>query len=190
VVALFSTEILKGEKEKNYEDRKKYRFLVLVLLLSVLPSLARAQYTNIYALDGNVEGCCANQPAMLAQGTGGNLYGTLPSGANDGAWLEYDMSGFPILRSFGSTNAGLSDSNSSFTLGIDGNLHGGASQVNASDLGAIIKLSSPAGPPSIVYQFTGGTATDPFYGGFPVAPPLWEVKDTQLGIYSAEIGNS
>ena len=163
-------------------SHKKYRFLIFVLLLSVLPSLAQAQYTNIYALDGGAEGCCANQPAILAQGTDGNLYGTLPGGVNDGAWLEYDMSGLPILRSFGNTNTGLSQSNSGFTLGIDGNLYGAASQVNSSDLGAIIKLSpsSPAGPPSIVYQFTGGTMTDPFFARFPVAPP---VQGTDLNLY-------
>jgi hypothetical protein len=166
--------------------RKQYRYLLPVLLLSLLPSLAQAQYTPIYTFNQNAEGCCANQPAMLAQGTDGNLYGTLPSGGTyvAGSWLEYDMSGLPILRNFGDTNTGLSNSNSGFTLGIDGYLYGGVDHVNGADLGAIFRLSSPSGPPSLVYQFTGGSN-----GTFPAAPP---VQGTDLNLYgvTSDYGNS
>lgn len=161
-------------------DRKPFRFLIPALLLTLLPSLARAQYTPIYTFNCNVEGCAARQPNMLAQGTDGNLYGTVPSGArfSAGSWFYYPMSGFPMLTNFGDYSTAqvpdsLSDSNSGFTLGIDGNLYAGVSHVDGMDLGAIIRLapSSPglsaSGPPTVVYKFTGGSN-----GTFPVAPPI------------------
>ena len=173
--------------------RKAYRFLIPALLLSLLPSLARAQsqYTGIYTFNCNVEGCSPNQPAMIAQGTDGNLYGTLPSGAafSAGSWFEYSryaLQPLMTLTNFGDyTSAQLSDSlsgsNSGFTLGIDGNLYAGVSHVNGMDLGAIIRLSpsspglSPTGPPSVVFKFTGGSN-----GTFPVAPP---VQGTDFNLY-------
>jgi hypothetical protein len=190
VVALFSTEILKGKRRKAMNCRKPYRFLIPVLLLSLLPSLVRAQsrYTGIYTFNCNVEGCGANQPNMLAQGTDGNLYGTQPSGGTYGygSWLKYNMNGLPTLTNFGDYTSAqvpdsLSDSNSGFTLGIDGNLYAGVSHVNGMDLGAIIKLTpsapglSPTGPPSVVFKFTGGSN-----GTFPVAPPI---QGTDLNLY-------
>ncbi len=175
--------------------RKPYRLLNPALLLSLLPSLAAAQYTDIYTFNSYFEGCCANQPAMLAQGTDGNLYGTLPSGGGStdaGSWLEYNMSGHPKLTNFGDyTSAQLPDSlsgsNSGFTLGIDGNLYAGVSHVNGLDFGAIIRLSpsspgqSSSGPPSIVYQFPGGTNPDGYPNPtFPVAPPI---QGTDFNLY-------
>jgi len=191
VVALFSTEILNGKRRKAMNCRKPYRSLIPVLLLSLLPSLARAQYTGIYTFNCNVEGCAANQPNMLAQGTDGNLYGTQPSGGTYGygSWFEYNrnpLSPFVTLTNFGDYTSAqvadsLSDSNSGFTLGIDGNLYAGVSHVNGMDLGAIIKLTpsapglSPTGPPSVVFKFTGGSN-----GTFPVAPPI---QGTDLNLY-------
>jgi hypothetical protein len=191
-VGLFSTEILNGKRRKTMNDRKPYRFLIPVLVLSLLPSLAAAQYTGIYTFNCNVEGCGANQPAMLAQGTDGNLYGTLPSGAGAGSWFKYNMSGLPILTNFADYTSAqvpdpLSDSNSGFTLGIDGNLYAGVSRIDGLDHGAIIRLSpsapgqSPSGPPTMVYPFPGGTDLNgnpnPTY---PVAPPI---QGTDFNLY-------
>ncbi len=159
-----------------------YRSVTLVLLLSALPALA--QFTPIYTFNGNVEGCCANPPALLAQGTDGNLYGTLPSGGswNAGSWLQYNMSGLPILTGFGTTTE--SGSNSGFTLGIDTYLYGGVSHTNGgSSAGGIIRML-PGGTPSLVYQFTGGTN-----GTFPVAPPI---QGTDFNLYGVtkDYGNT
>lgn len=159
---------------------KLYRSVAQVLLLSALPALA--QYTPIYTFNGNVEGCCANPPALLAQGTDGNLYGTLPSGGafNAGSWLQYNMSGSPILTGFGTTS--MSDSNSGFTLGIDGYLYGGVSHVSGQSAGAIIRML-PGGTPTIVYSFTGVNGT------FPVAPPI---QGTDMNLYGVtqDYGNT
>lgn len=177
--------------------RKPYRFLIPVLLLTLLPLLAQAQYTPIYTFNCNVEGCGARQPNILAQGTDGNLYGTVPSGArfSAGSWFEYYMGGVPVLTNFGDYTSAqvsdsLSDSNSGFTLGIDGNLYAGVSFVDGMDLGAIIRLSPPSpglpvsGPPTVVYKFTGGSN-----GTFPVAPPI-QGPDTNLYGVTSDYGYS
>ncbi|HVU45109.1 MAG TPA: choice-of-anchor tandem repeat GloVer-containing protein [Terracidiphilus sp.] len=173
-------------------NRKLYRSLIPVLLLSALPALARAQYNGIYTFNGNVEGDVPSQPAILAQGTDGYLHGTLPQGGtgNAGSWLQYNMSGLPLLTNFGgdgvhvNTNTGLSDAESGFMLGLDGNLYGAVSHVNGLDLGAVIRLVSTGGTPSIVYQFTGGTN-----GTFPKAPPI---QGTDMNLYgvTSDYGNS
>jgi len=174
--------------------RKTNRALIAMVILSLLPALARAQsqFTGIYTFNCNVEGCAANQPAMLAQGTDGNLYGTLPSGAGSGSWLEYNMSGLPTLTNFSSYSLAqvpnaISDSNSGFTLGIDGNLYAGVSHLDSKDMGAIIRLApawpgqSPTAPPTIVYTFPGGTNNVGFPNPtFPVAPP---VQGTDFNLY-------
>jgi len=174
--------------------RKTNRALIAMVILSLLPALARAQsqFTGIYTFNCNVEGCAANQPAMLGQGTDGNLYGTLPSGAGSGSWLEYNMSGLPTLTNFSSYSLAqvpnaISDSNSGFTLGIDGNLYAGVSHLDSKDMGAIIRLApawpgqSPTAPPTIVYTFPGGTNNVGFPNPtFPVAPP---VQGTDFNLY-------
>ena len=164
------------------------RSLIPALFLCLLPTLAGAQFTGIYTFTQQAEGCCANQPGMLAQGTDGNLYGTLPQGGtgNAGAWLQYNMSGYPMLPNFGNTSTGFSNSNSGFTLGIDGNLYGGVSNVDSLDHGAIMRLApaspglSPTGPPTLVYPFPGGTTGSIPNATFPVAPPI---QGTDLNLY-------
>ncbi len=174
--------------------RNQYRILITFVVMSLLPTLARtqSQFTGIYTFNCNVEGCAANQPNMLAQGTDGNLYGTLPSGAGAGSWLEYNMTGVPTLTNFASYSLAqvpnaISDSNSGFTLGIDGNLYAGVSHLDGKDMGAIIRLAPawpgqpPTAPPTIVYPFPGGTNNLGFPNPtFPVAPP---VQGTDFNLY-------
>ena len=182
---------------------KTHRALIAMAILSLVPALVRAQsqFTGIYTFNCDVEGCAANQPALLAQGTDGNLYGTLPSGAASGSWLEYNMSAVPILTNFAGYSLtqvphAISDSNSGFTLGIDGNLYAGVSHVDGNDFGAIIRLApswpglSPTAPPTIVYTFPGGTNSAGFPNPtYPVAPP---VQGTDFNLYgvTSDDGNA
>lgn len=71
-------------------DRKLYRFLNLVLLLGAVSTLARAQFSQIYTFNGNVDGDTPYFANLLAQGTDGYVYGTLPAGARwgDGSWFQ------------------------------------------------------------------------------------------------------
>ena len=160
-------------------DRKHYRLLFVFLLLGAFSMLARAQWSAIYTFNGNVEGDLPNQPSLLAQGTDGNLYGTLPQGgrANGGAWFQYNMSGKPMLTSFRGyvDNTGklsgdtlMSGSNSGYSLGIDGNFYGAVDFGNGTGYGAIIRSSG--GVPTQLYQFKGTVNGNPD-GYYPNAPP-------------------
>lgn len=163
-------------------DRKLYRSLTLFLLLGAVSALARAQYTSIYALNGNVDGDSPYFADLMAQGTDGYVYGTLPSGARfgDGSWFQQVPGVYPTFLAMagnGTTtfpDTGMHNPYAGLALGIDGNLYGAAVHyLTSSAPGAIFKMSG--GVESLVYQFPGGSG-----GTYPFAPP---VQGTDLNLY-------
>ena len=167
---------------------KLYRSIVPALLLSALQALAQTQYNGIYTFTQS-QGESPNEPALLAQGTDGNLYGTLPSGgttsltgsAYAGSWFEYNMSGYPAFNGLSGTDLGNPESG--FTLGLDGNLYGGVMHYNgSSNPGAIVRLS-PGGALTVVCPLpcNMGSSIGPLY---PKAPPIQGVDLNLYGVTS------
>ena len=177
-------------------DRPLYRYLSLALLLGTFFAFAQAQapagYTGIYAFTSS-QGNYPDSPDLLAQGTDGLLYGTLPAGAmgNRGEWFQYEMSGPPILYQMGgntdsstgplSPDTGLSFPHSGFMLGIDGNFYGAAPTVSGQAYGALFKMWG--GTVTTVFSFSDGPGTGPNAGPTsPVAPPVQALDGNLYGV--------
>ena len=177
-------------------DRPPYRNLSLALLLGTFFAFAQAQvpagYTGIYAFNGGVEGASPDSPDLLAQGTDGLLYGTLPAGAggNRGAWFQYAMSGAPVRFPMAgntdpsngplSPDTGLSYPHGGFMLAIDGNFYGAANTVSGQSYGALFKMSG--GTVTTVFPLTGpgtGLTVGPTN---PSAPPVQGLDGNLYGV--------
>src|SRR4051794_30895450 len=78
-------------------NRQLDRSLILVLLLGAVCTLAHAQFSQIYTFNGNVDGETPYYADLMAQGTDGDVYGTLPAGARfyDGSWFQDVPGSFP-----------------------------------------------------------------------------------------------
>jgi uncharacterized repeat protein (TIGR03803 family) len=156
-------------------DRKIFRYLILmVLALSAFSTLAMAQYAPIYTFNSAYDACCDSYANLLAQGTDGNLYGTMPTGvssASYGTWFEYPIGGQPAIHPL---TGGPFEPYSGFTLGTDGNLYGSVIHGNGA-YGMLIKVSG--GVLSVVYKFPGGTG-----GSYPYAPPIQGLDGNLYGV--------
>ncbi len=136
------------------------------LVAAVHPLSLHAQtFTDLHDFNCSHDGCDPNFSGIVAQGTDGNLYGTLveggagcgsvfritPSGAlND----IYNFSGADGCHPFG----GL-------TLGTDGDFYGTTANGGANNLGTIFKIAS-SGELSTLHSFTSAE------GGLPYSPPV------------------
>ena len=168
-------------------DRKLYRCFRLVLLLGAASSFARAQFSQIFTFNGNVDGANPYYADLMAQGTDGYVYGTLPGGArfNDGSWFQDVPGAFPTFMAMAGNGTTLPDTGvynpyAGFLLGIDGNyysasVHGGISTGNGSTYGMLFKMSGGVITP--IYKFTGGTG-----GSYPYAPPVQGTDGNLYGV--------
>ena len=175
-------------------NRKLCRSLILVLLLGAVSALARAQFSQIYTFNGNVDGETPYYADLMAQGTDGNVYGTLPAGARyyDGSWFQDVPGSFPTFFAMagnGTTlpNTGVYNPYAGFILGMDGNyysaaVHGGLPTAYGSTYGALFKMSG--GVVNRVYSFAGGTG-----GSYPYAPPVQGTDGNLYGV-TCDPGNS
>lgn len=157
------------------------RTLMLFLLLALACGVAPAQYTAIYALNANVDGDAPGQPDVLAQGTDGNLYGTLPSGQlmSAGSFFQDVLGKFPTFSPAagnGSTipDTGLRNAESGYLLAVDGNLYG-AAPLTSTGPGALIKVTG--GTAAVVFPFTPASN-----GTTPHAPPVMGMDRNLYGI--------
>jgi len=142
--------------------------LIFMFLFTAAPSALQAQtYTDLVNLSC-LNGCVSPPAGILAQGTDGNLYGTLLGGgpANGGSVFKvtpsgvlttlYDFSGPDGLAPFG----GL-------TLGTDGNFYGTTAEGSPTHQGTIFKIT-PAGVLTTLHTFSGpdgiGPRTPPVQG--------------------------
>ena len=140
--------------------------LVLVAALSLFAP-ARAQYAGLYTFNSPYDGCCASNANLMAQGTDGALYSTMPSGTAGtyyGTWFGYLPGSLPVIWPLPKT---LYVPNSGLTLGIDGNLYGATEHggLGGGAYGVLFRLTGAM--PTPVYFFTGGAN-----GTYPWAPPV------------------
>ena len=163
--------------------KQMFRLLILALLMSTCSSLARAQYSGLYTFNVNWDGCCAYYADLLAQGTDGNIHGTMPVGtwaAPYGSWFDYTRPNGGVTIHPLTSPTQPQDPYSGLTLGVDGNLygasvHGGASTGNGSTYGSIFTISN--GVITTIYKFTGGAN-----GSYPYAPPVQAPDGNLYGV--------
>ena len=163
-------------------DRKIFRNLIVALTLSALSVAVRAQFTGIYTFDSTYDGFSPYYADYLAQGTDGNLHGTMPQGISAafyGSWFDYTIGGSASIHGL-TSNTQPENPYAGLTLGIDGNLyggsvHGGGPTGSGSTYGAIFKISN--GVMSTIYKFTGGVN-----GSYPYAPPVQAPDGNLYGV--------
>jgi uncharacterized repeat protein (TIGR03803 family) len=142
------------------------RALLTMAGLSLCTS-ASAQFAGIYTFNAPYDGCCAANANLMAQGTDGILYSTMPSGvagAYYGSWFGYGPGGWVVVHPL---PKGPFTPDSGLTLGIDGSLYGATmfGGLGGGSYGVIFRISG--GMWTTVYYFTGGTN-----GIHPYAPPI------------------
>jgi uncharacterized repeat protein (TIGR03803 family) len=139
----------------------------LGLIGLVNPAFATGTYTELYNFDCANDGCDPLQPALLAQGQDGVLYGTLQSGTSqsqDGTIMSYVPGGAEsTLYRFQGTDGDHPESG--LTLGFDGAFYGTTSNGGTDGKGTVFKVSD--GTVTILHDFTDGTD-----GAYPWAPPV------------------
>jgi len=140
--------------------------LVTALVLLVASPVVQAQYTELHNFNNHAEGSNPNNPALLAQGLDGSLYGTLPINLGfDGSVFSCAPDGTVAdLHNF----LGKPDGNnpqSGLSLGWDGNFYGTTVRGGTFDSGTVFMYRD--GVETTLYSFSGGTD-----GGFPWAPPI------------------
>jgi uncharacterized repeat protein (TIGR03803 family) len=144
------------------------RFFLLVLALTVVPSILQAQvFTDLFDFDGTAHGCCSTTPGVLAQGRDGNLYGTSLFGGANGRGNVFKMAldgTITVLHDFNVTD-GFSPEGG-LSLGTDGNFYGTTAGGGSHSGGTIFKIT-PSGTLTTIYNFN--SATD---GGFPHNSPV------------------
>jgi len=156
---------------------------MLVLMTAVHPIALHAQtFTDMHDFNCDRDGCDANFAGIVAQGTDGNLYGTVPAGGAgcgsvfritpSGAYNDiYNFSGADGCNPFG----GL-------TLGTDGYLYGATETGGTNDRGTIFKIAS-SGVLTSLHSFSSAE------GGYPYCPPI-QGKKAFYGVTSEETAYS
>lgn len=145
--------------------RFKHSISITAALVLFFVGPLLAQYTELHNFNNHVEGSNPNNPALLAQGLDGSLYGTLQVNGFDGSVFSCAPDGTVAdLYNF----LGKPDGNnpqSGLSLGFDGNFFGTTVRGGTSDSGTVFKYRN--GVETVLYSFTN-TAD----GAFPWAPPI------------------
>jgi uncharacterized repeat protein (TIGR03803 family) len=145
-----------------------FGIMSLWIVLGVLCApLASAQvYTQLHNFDWHFEGANPYEPALLAQGEDGNIYGTLQTSyPNDGSVFLSTPAGVvtPLYIFLGPEG---NAPQSGLSLGFDGNFYGTTEWGGgASNTGTAFKFGSSGLTP--LYGFGNGTD-----GGYPWATPI------------------
>lgn len=137
-----------------------------MLIFLATASLVHAQvYTQVHNFDWHKEGANPNNPALLAQGQDGNLYGTLQTQlSSDGSIFVSTPTGVVTPLHFFLGPDGNTPQ-SGLSLGFDGNFYGSTETGGSSNAGTAFSFGS--GGLNSLYSFTDGTD-----GGYPWAPPI------------------
>lgn len=157
-------------------------FATLVLLAAAAGSAHAQTFSVVYNFGSQL-----NDPyspfysGIIAQGRDGNLYGTAPGGAINGAGAVFNLTSagtLKVLYSFDASNGWYPYSG--LTLGTDGNFYGTTVQGGASGDGIVFKIT-PGGTLTVLYNFTNGSD-----GAQPYAPP---VQGIDGNFYGTTLGN-
>ena len=104
------------------KSAKGYLGVVLALILQA--SVSAQVYTQLDSFDESKEGSNPNNPALLAQGQDGNLYGTLPFKTSfQGSIFVSSVSGV-VAPLYAFPGLDGSSPQSGLRLGFDGNFYG------------------------------------------------------------------
>ncbi len=157
---------------KNFSVSQSLGIVVLV----ALSALAQAQvYTQIHNFVWSKEGSNPNNPALLAQGQDGNLYGTLPTELDsDGTIFLSTVAGdVTTLYSFQGPDGNTPQSG--LSLGFDGNFYGSTETGGGSKMGTVYSFGS--GGLTSFHSFSDGSD-----GAYPWATPIQAPDGDVYGI--------
>jgi uncharacterized repeat protein (TIGR03803 family) len=157
------------------QSKRNLPATLLLLILFAVGSATAQVYTQLHNFDWHVEGANPNQPALLAQGQDGNLYGTLPTSfPNDGSVFSATVAGgvSPLHLFLGPEG---NAPQSGLSLGFDGNFYGSTEWGGTSATGTAFKFGS-AGL-STLYSFGNGSD-----GAYPWATPIQAPDGNVYGV--------
>jgi len=151
------------------------QFVITLLVIEFLVGFASnkvsaQRYTDVHSFNCATEACYFMNPAILAQGRDGNLYGTSWWGgtAQYGAIFKVTPSGAATtLANLNCTGTAGCSPYSGLTVGRDGNFYGANSEGGQYNYGNLFKIT-PSKVMTILHQAGGGTS-DIFS---PWAPPI------------------
>ena len=147
----------------------------LILWAASAAPLAQT-YTMIHSFNEN-DGCCANWPALLAEGRDGRIYSTTTSGGTRGwgnVWVMTPSGALTPIYNFSFTDG--AGPQGGLNIGFDGNLYGVTYQGGSSSAGTVFKIT-PAGGLTVIHSFTNTTD-----GGFPRVPPTQAPDGNLYGV--------
>ena len=145
-----------------------YRHLtVLLATITFATASLHAQYTELYNFNNHAEGSNPMNPAFMAQGQDGNLYGTLQSTfPGDGSVFGWSVPASTVAKIYGFSGPDGNTPQSGLTLGLDGSFYGTTVTGGLYGKGCVFKITS-GGVISQLYSFTDGTDS-----AYPWAPPI------------------
>lgn len=158
-------------------NRRIHFYLVVMLAVTLIlgtPSPAQT-YTQVHSLDWHKEGSNPNNPALLAQGQDGNLYGTLQTQlSTDGSIFVSSVTGVVTsLYSFQGPDG--STPQSGLSLGFDGNFYGSTEMGGGPKVGTVFSFGS--GGLNSFHSFSDGSD-----GAYPWATPIQAPDGNIYGI--------
>jgi uncharacterized repeat protein (TIGR03803 family) len=145
------------------------RFLTVLLaaITFATVSLNAQTYKELYNFNWHSEGANPNNPALLAQGQDGNLYGTLQTTlSGDGSVFGWSIPASTVAKIYGFSGPDGSTPQSGLTLGLDGSFYGTTETGGIYGKGSVFKISL-GGVLNQLYSFTDGTDS-----AYPWTPPI------------------
>src|SRR5258708_5909718 len=147
----------------------RHSVIFLALLALAFATQVQAQtYTDLFDLDGTSHGCWRINPAAVAQGRDGNVYGTTISGGANGRgniFKSTPTGTITVLHDFNTTDG--SSPQGGLTLGADGNFYGSTTFGGSHSAGTLFKVTA-SGTFTTIYNFTNGADA-----GFPHVSPIF-----------------
>jgi uncharacterized repeat protein (TIGR03803 family) len=161
----------------NY-PKLRFSLVFLALLTLAFATQVQAQtYTDLFDFDGTNHGCCPANPAAIAQGRDGNLYGTMLSGGLNGRGniFKSTLTGTVTnLHDFNTTDG--SSPQGGLVLATDGNFYGSTTFGGSLSKGTLFRIT-PSGTFTTIYNFTAGPDA-----GFPHASPIQGADGKLYGV--------
>lgn len=155
--------------KENHMTKATPRFLAVVLAATLFAtvSLNAQTYSEIYNFNWHSEGANPMNPALMAQGQDGNLYGTLQTTlTGDGSVFGWSVPAGTIAKLYGFSGPDGNTPQSGLTLGLDGSFYGTTETGGTLGKGSVFKITS-GGVLAQLYSFTDGPD-----GAYPSAPPV------------------
>jgi len=155
-----------------------FRYLTVLLpAITFATASLHAQYTELYNFNWHAEGANPNNPALMAQGFDGNIYGTLQTQLfGDGSVFGWSVPASTIAQIYGFTGPDGSTPQSGLSLGLDGSFYGTTETGGTLGKGSVFKITS-GGALTQLYSFSDGTD-----GAYPWAPPIQGPDGSLYGV--------